>query len=201
MNIKIYIFSLLVLIVVNVKAITQEELLSRVRNAQENGNPEESLRRYGASNQNMTSTTPLPIQHWIGLVGQRNFYRRRIFFGKDKDGNPLYQSIAQHEKSNPEFGNVTLAIFHKAAWYKLRFSDTFEVIGTYSDESARKKLINSMTPYLWENYDDRGGMWYPEQNAIIGGTQDPKIGKLFEQYLKEQKEAEQSSGQSKVKKI
>lgn len=154
------------------------------------------------SNPNVTPTTPQRIYNYQSLVGGRNFYCRRIYFGKDRDGNPIYKSIERHAKENPEFGNVTLVIFHKAAWYKLRFSDTFEIVGNYSDEDARKIAIYNMTPFLWENNHARGAMWDPKQNAIFvgDGTEDPEIGDRFAQYLKEQEEAEQS-GKSKGKKI
>ena len=146
-------------------------------------------------------TTPQYIQNWQGFLGGRYFYRRRIFFGKDELGKPIYQSIGEHAQENPEFGRVALAIFHPAAWYKLRSSDTFEVVGTFSDKDARTKVIKSMTPGWFEDvHKARGGMWCPEQNAIIGGTQDPEICDRFAQYLKEEKEKNQF-GQSSVKKV
>ena len=139
---------------------------------------------------NKTPTTPDIIDHYSGLIGARNFYRKRIFFDKDEFGNPYYKTIAQHAKDNPKFGQVKLVIFYETAWYKLRFSDQFKIVGVFANVYARQKIINSATTSLWELITagiNRGAVWCPAQNAIIGGTRDPKICDRFAQYLKKQK--------------
>ena len=133
---------------------------------------------------NKTPTTPDTIYHYVNPASARNFYRKRIFFGTDQSGKPCYKRIREHAKDNPEFGNVGLVIFHQEAWHKLRFSDSFEMVGTYADESARNKLIDSMSGF-WILTQGKGGVWCPEQNVFIGGTRDKNICDRFAEYLKQ----------------
>lgn len=122
-----------------------------------------------------TPTSPDIIEHGGNMLkGGRNFYRKRIYFGNDKLGNPCYQSIREHEQNNPDFNNIKLVIFHEASMLKLRSEDSFEIIGTYSDEAALKKLLKSIAA--------NGGVWCPEQNALIGNTRDTCMCDRFAEF-------------------
>ncbi len=138
------------------------------------------------SDPNKTPTDPDIIEHYRDLVFGQNFYRKRIFFGTDESGKPCYKRIMEHEQNNPKFGDVDLVIFHKAAWHKLRFSDSFEVAGIYVDEDARHKTIQSMAG-SWLFGKGEGGVWDPQRNTIFGGTRDKEIGKKFDEYMERQK--------------
>jgi hypothetical protein len=141
---------------------------------------------------NKTPTDPDVVENhkdsFLGL-GQ-NFYRKRIFF-PDKDGKMCYKRILGHEKDNPEFGDVTLAIYHET--YK--GPDTIEIIGKYADEKARAKFIASITNGWFSA--GKGGVWYPEQKTFVGGTRNKNIGAMLAARLAQ---PEQLSKFSKIKK-
>jgi hypothetical protein len=156
------------------------------------------MRRLGnlPSDSTKTPTSPDIIEHQPNIKGpDRSFHRKRIYFGTDKEGNPCYRSLYEHEKNNPEFSNVNLVLFHEAAWYKLRFQDSFEEIGIYGDKEVRNRLRSAIAA--------NGGVWCPELNTIIGGSRE--IGKtpgeqcICERFTEFLNQPEQPSKFSKVK--
>ena len=146
------------------------------------------INRNNPKDKTKTPASPDIIEHGgNALKGGRNFYRKRIYFGNDESGNPCYQTIWVHAHNNPAFNNVKLVIFHKASMLKLRSKDSFEIIGTYADKTTREQLIKSIAA--------NGGVWCPEQNALIGNTRDTCIGDKFTEFI--QKPTSQSK---KIKK-
>ncbi len=147
--------------------LTEEWVLELLeRNSNQPQNPEK------------TPTTPDIIEHQPNMFKgrQRIFGRKRIYFGTDQSGNPCYATIWQHAKDNPAFGDVRLVIFQGNS--KLaKFVNEFRVIGTYADETKHHQLKNSIAKH--------GGVWCPEQNAIIAGTRDKNICTIFTEFEKE----------------
>lgn len=98
-----------------------------------------------------------------------NIEEARIYFGKDENGNPCYQSVGEHFEKNPEFQKVELVLY-QPGW----FSESFENIGTMADKNAQEKLKDSMSDMdgylLWKR--KKCGVWCPIQNVFIGGAGD-----------------------------
>jgi len=142
------------------------------------------------------------IQHgkhpnWLAFAGSvYNFYDKRIFFDRDKSKNPIYKKISEHATDNPNFGKVLLVLYH----HKKKHKKQFTILGTYSDEVARKKFLRKMKTLF--GYACARAIWCPEQNAFIlceidivndgwghsiDRAFDPEIGKKFEQWLTSKK--------------
>ena len=123
-----------------------------------------------------TPTTPDIIEHQPSMFkGRQQFFeRKRIYFGTDQSGKACYASIQEHAKKNSAFGTIKLVIFQGNS--KLKFVSPFKIIGTYSDINKHQPLKNSIKEY--------GGVWCPEQNAIIAGTRDKNICKAFAEFEK-----------------
>jgi hypothetical protein len=140
------------------------------------------------SDETKTSSSPDIIEHTPTLTylarGGKRFHNKRIYFP-----GAGYERIG-HLQKYLELGHVELIIYHKANWFR---SESFEYIGTYGNESARKKLIRSIGNWFGEG---NGGLWCPEQNVFIGGTRDKNICKKYAEYMKQE---EQASKFSKIK--
>lgn len=159
-------------------------------------------------NSDETPETPKVILHdknqnRIGgdLKGRpKNIENARIFFGTDKSGEPCYQSIAKHLENNPDFGDIKLIIYHEASWFPFS-SDSFEYIGTVSDENAREKLIAAMTEqesgilFRLKNglfaRAEKDGVWCPAQKNknqeafFVGRTHDTSTCNRYAEFTKE----------------
>ncbi len=139
------------------------------------------------------SKRPESIRHgkhpnpFVGFVF--NFYNKRIFFGRDISGKPIRKKISEHATDNPQFGEIILVIYYPNKKYKKQFV----ILGTYSDTSARKKLLRKIQTFF--GYYNGGALWVPEQNAMIAcgkghiannvyHLEDLEVVKKFEQWLR-----------------
>jgi hypothetical protein len=129
---------------------------------------------YIPSDKTKTPTSPDVIENTPTMTyvmkGGKRFDNKRIYF----DGH--YNRIRWHS-NNPQFKNVELVIYHKANWFR---SESFEYIGTFDNEFARKKLIRSMGSWFGNG---NGGLWCPEQNIFIGGTRDMNMCEKYAQSI------------------
>jgi len=129
------------------------------------------------SDETKTPTSPDIIEHTPTLTylvrGGQRFHNKRIYFP-----GVGYERI-RHLWSYPEFRKVKLIIYHKANWFR---SESFEYIGTFGNESARKKLRRSIGNWFGKS---NGCLWCPEQNVFIGGTRDKNMCKKYAEYIQQ----------------
>ena len=124
--------------------------------------------------------------------GSYYFENKGIYYGPKRFiwfGKPDYLRIKEHARKHPAFNDVPLVIFKNATWRNPE--DSFEVIGTYGDENARKRLIKNIAPLFSGMRGGKGGLWCPAQNEdetgfFIGGTRDISMCDRFADYLKQQ---------------
>lgn len=135
--------------------------------------------------------------NWLAFKGSvYNFYDKRIFFDRDRSRKPIYKKISEHAIDNPNFGKVLLVLYY----HKKKHKNQFMILGTYSNQVARKKFLRKMKTFF--GYSCARATWCPKQNAFILSpidiVIDPtghaidiafdfEIGQKFEQWLKSKK--------------
>lgn len=120
-------------------------------------------------------------EHVIISLRKKNLEDNVIYFGVDASGRPCRKKILEHAKNNPDFGAIKLISFHPAYWFFYSYDESFNDIGTYSNEEHLALLKGNMSNSIdW----DAGGVWCPEINTMIGGTKDTAVCDRFVEYMK-----------------
>ena len=157
-------------------------------NEQPTGTLINTIRQIFSTKEQITPTTPIVLRHTklTAIFPGPIFFKHKIYFGKDKSGNPCYRTIEEHAQNNPAFGDVTLAEYGQpnslcpnGTIFK---HDTFS--HTFSPNISQKNLGSTI---FLADIVRHGGIWCPEQKTIISGTQDgSNCAKLTKEFEKQQ---------------